>query len=132
MVTGEKRLSALLSGMEPVVSDGEFVFMTVDPEERPRLKSLPVCEFREEEGLTLIIPKREAEELGLKYEFPCRMITLTIHSSLAAVGFLAAITTALAQAEISVNAVSAFYHDHLFVPSDRLEEVLKVLRELSQ
>jgi hypothetical protein len=55
------------------------------------------------------------------------MVTLTVHSALDAVGFLAAITTRLAAAGISVNAVSAFFHDHLFVPVGRAEETVEIL-----
>jgi hypothetical protein len=51
-----------------------------------------------------------------------------VHSALTAVGFLAAITTRLAEAGISVNAVSAYYHDHLFVPWERREEAMEVLK----
>ena len=54
-----------------------------------------------------------------------------MHSSLEAVGFLARITTKLAAHGISVNAVSAFYHDHLFVPTARADEALTLLRELA-
>jgi uncharacterized protein len=60
------------------------------------------------------------------------MITLDIHSSLEAVGFLAAITTRLAAAGMGVNPVSAFYHDHLFVPAERAEEALGLLRDLAK
>ena len=59
------------------------------------------------------------------------MISLTVHSSLDAVGFLAAITTKLAQSGISVNPVSAFYHDHLFVPVNRADEAVSLLREFT-
>ena len=45
------------------------------------------------------------------------MITLDVHSSLESVGFLAAVSARLAAAGIPCNAVSAFHHDHLFVPS---------------
>jgi hypothetical protein len=55
------------------------------------------------------------------------MITLTIHSDLQAVGFLAPIMTRLAEAGISVNPVSAFYHDHLFVPWDKRNEAMEIL-----
>jgi len=59
------------------------------------------------------------------------MITLTIHSDLNAVGFLASITKKLAEKGISVNAISAFYHDHLFVPYEKRIEVIKALKELT-
>jgi hypothetical protein len=36
-----------------------------------------------------------------------------VHSSLDAVGFMAAVTTRLAKINIGVNPVSGFYHDHL-------------------
>jgi len=55
------------------------------------------------------------------------MVTLTVHSALDAVGFLAAITARLAAAGISVNTVSAFFHDHLFVPAERAEETVEIL-----
>ena len=47
--------------------------------------------------------------------FPCRKVTLGVHSSLDAVGFMAAVTTWLAKINIGVNPVSGFYHDHLYV-----------------
>jgi hypothetical protein len=43
---------------------------------------------------------------------------------------LAKITTALAKEGISVNAFSAYYHDHLFVPYDRKEDAMAALAEL--
>ena len=43
--------------------------------------------FREREGRTFVVPRAMVETLGFtQYEFPCRMITLEVHSSLAAVG----------------------------------------------
>jgi len=44
------------------------------------------------------------------------------------VGFLAAITTMLAAKDISVNAVSAYFHDHIFVPYERREDAMECLR----
>ena len=60
------------------------------------------------------------------------MITLNIHSSLEAVGFLAVITTHLAKLNVGVNPVSGFYHDHLFIPAERAQDVMTALSELSQ
>lgn len=59
------------------------------------------------------------------------MITCDIHSSLEAVGFLAVITTRLAERGMGCNPVSGFFHDHLFVPVETGEEAVGVLRELA-
>jgi hypothetical protein len=55
------------------------------------------------------------------------MITLRVYSSLNAVGFLAAVTSRLAAHGVSVQPVSAFYHDYLFVPADRALEAIQIL-----
>ena len=87
--------------------------------------------FREAEGLTIITTEASAASNGLDYVFPCRMITLDVYSSLAAVGFIAVIATKLKDLGISANPVSGYYHDHLFVPLGRENEVLERLRVLA-
>ena len=87
--------------------------------------------FQESEGTTLILLKSEAEAHGLTYEFPCRMITLNVHSSLEAVGFIAKVATELAKHEMGVNPVSGYFHDHLFVPDGREKDALKILRKIA-
>jgi hypothetical protein len=117
--------------MKPTLQPGVFVFATI-PTGQPIPAGLnPVMTIREAEGLTLILDEQEADTAGLNLTFRCRMVTLAIHSSLEAVGFLAAITPRLAQAGTSVNPVSAFHHDHLFVPVDRAEEAVALLRALA-
>ncbi len=87
--------------------------------------------FREREGDTLILLEEEARAAGLASVFRSRMITLNIHSSLDAVGFLAAITARLAAAGMGVNPVSGYFHDHLFVPADRADEAMTILEGLA-
>lgn len=130
-MAGEKDLAKLLGGMRPRLRDEIYVFVTVLPGESLPPSLQPIMIFREAEGLTAIIPEAEAQEAGMGGIFRCRMITLEIHSSLEAVGFLAVITVRLASAGIGVNPVSAFHHDHLFVPADRAEEAVAVLEELA-
>ena len=77
--------------------------------------------------MTLIITEGQANQEGLAYDSTWACITLRVHSALSAVGFLAALTSRLAQAGISVNAVSAFYHDHLFVPWESRNEAMETL-----
>jgi hypothetical protein len=130
-MSGETDLQKLLASMTPRLLAETYVFATLPPDIPVPEKLDPVMRFREREGLTLIVTEDEARTTGLAGTFRCRMITLDIHSSLEAVGFLAAITTQLAAAGMGVNPVSAFYHDHLFVPVERAEEALDLLRRLA-
>ncbi len=130
-MSGETNLKTLIRSMRPELDGGTFVFVTLKPADEVPPSITPKLAFREAEGLTLVVERDEAEQAGLTGIFPCRMITLSVHSSLEAVGFLAVVMTGLAAAGISVNAVSAFYHDHLFVPPERAAEALSVLQSLS-
>lgn len=130
-MTGERNLEALLRNMKPEMRDGIFVFCTIAEEAKIPAGIKPLLTFREAEGTTLVVREDEAESIGLAFQFPSRLITLTVHSSLDAVGLLAAITARLTATGISVNAVSAFYHDHLFVPLHRAEDALRVLQDMS-
>ncbi|MDE2481224.1 MAG: ACT domain-containing protein [bacterium] len=126
----ERDLASLLVSMKPALDPREWVFCRVERGFDAADLDPLLC-FRESEGMTLIIERDAAERHGLAYAFPCRHITLRVHSDLQSVGFLAALCGELAKHTLPVNAVSAFYHDHLFVPVDRGEEALHVLEELS-
>lgn len=127
---GETNLNKLLQSMQPVICPGEYVFCSVSDSNNYSHLS-PLCTFKESEGTTLILLRKQADAAALGYTTTFCMITLAIHSSLEAVGFLAAITQKLAEHNISVNPVSAYYHDHLFVPIDRAEEVITLLEGFS-
>ncbi|MER8917411.1 ACT domain-containing protein [Mesorhizobium sp. M0761] len=129
-MAGETDLKKLLAAMTPELLPGVHVFATLVPGAPVPETLNPVMLFREKEGTTLILPEDQAA--GLQSAFRCRMITLNVHSSLEAVGFLAAITARLAAAGMGVNPVSAFYHDHLFVPAERAEEAMELLRQLAK
>ncbi|MET2830094.1 ACT domain-containing protein [Mesorhizobium shangrilense] len=131
-MTGETDLKKLLGSMTPELLPDVYVFATLAPGVAQPAGLVPMMLFREREGITLILREEDANAAGLNVAFRCRMVTLDIHSSLEAVGFLAAITTRLATAGMGVNPVSAFYHDHLFVPADRAEEAMELLRELAE
>ena len=131
-MTGEKDIKALMRGMNPRLQLGVFVFCTFPEEQNMPAGLRPLLTFREPEGTTWIIEREDADRAGLFYQFVSRMITLYIHSSLEAVGFMAVIATCLAEAGISVNPVSAFYHDHIFVPYERADDAMRLLQTLSR
>ena len=126
-----KNLDFLLANMTPQINPGEYVFASVDERTLQELSDSPILVFREKEAVTVILRKEVADAKSLLYEGVWGLITLSVHSSLSAIGFLAVITRELAKASISVNVVSAVYHDHLFVPLDRVREATTVLRNLS-
>ena len=130
-MSGEINLNALLKTLKAKLVEGTYVFVTINAADVPE-DIYPRMRFNEAEGLTLIVLKSEAEVHNLAYEFPSRMITLDVHSSLEAVGFMAVIATELAKENMGVNPVSGFYHDHIFVPEGREEDALKVLERIAR
>ena len=125
-MSGEINLKNLLKTLTAKLVDGTYVFVTISEADEPSGLN-PRMRFVESEGVKLIMLKSEAEVHNLTYEFPSRMITLDVHSSLEAVGFMAVIATELAKENMGVNPVSGFYHDHIFVPEGREDDALKVL-----
>jgi uncharacterized protein len=132
IMSGETDLTILLESMQPIHQPGEFVFCAIaHPDSSSfNLNLNPICTFREAEALTLILQRQQADAAQLPYESVFGMITLSVHSSLQAVGFIAAIASRLAEKGISVNPVSAYYHDHLFVAIDRVDDALEILHSI--
>ncbi|QRM56059.1 ACT domain-containing protein [Sinorhizobium sp. BG8] len=132
-MNGITDLDRLLAELEPSLAGGEFVFCTVPHEDVARTSDPRVlCYFREREGLTLILPAEVAVAEELAASAPMRMITLTVHSSLEAVGLTAAVSAALTGEGVSANVVAAYHHDHIFVPAADAERALEALRRLSR
>ncbi len=130
-MSAEGDLDRLLQGMRPELQKGTFLFCTVQSE-APPAGLAPLATFREAEGLTLVVRREEAERRGLAGTFEAAWITLTVHSDLAAVGFLAAVATALAEEGIPCNAIAAYHHDHLFVPKEMADKAMAALVRLQR
>jgi hypothetical protein len=84
----------------------------------------------EAEGLTLVVSKEAADGEGLAYQGTFRCIRLEVHSSLHAVGLTAVVAKALAKHDISANMIAGYYHDHIFIPSDKADLALRVLESI--
>jgi hypothetical protein len=110
----------MLAGMAPVLDPREWFFVQVDG--APPADAFAV--IREDEGVTAIV---SGERAGMAFG----RITLMVHSALEGVGLTAAVSGALAGAGIACNIVAGYHHDHLFVPWERREEALAVLRGLA-
>jgi hypothetical protein len=129
---GISDLDILIRSMRPALDPAGYCFASLPAAEIEERGIDPLCMFREAEGTTAILPVDRARAQQWPVESVWARITLTVHSSLSAVGFLAAVTGALAREGIGVNAVSAFHHDHLFVPWEQRRRALQALRTLSR
>ena len=108
----------MISGMTPVLQPGVFVFITTDdPALVASLSPKAISTFREQEGMSLLIPVALAKESLLNTDYPMRCITLNVFSSLEGVGLTAAVSSALGDSGIACNMVAAFHHDHVFLPA---------------
>jgi uncharacterized protein len=117
--------------MRPELNQGVYVFSSVPL--GTDIGNFPViATFREKEGLTLIVEETIARREGLPILFSAAWITLTVHSDLQAVGLTAAFSSALGAEGIGCNVLAAAFHDHLFVPVDRAEKAMDVLKRLQE
>lgn len=140
-MSGEQNLTTLLASMNPTLSDETYIFghILADSENAStqtyiqdlmNRKHISMI-FWEKEGWSLIVPENEIPtQFNIQSVFRCKKITLNVHSSLDAVGFLAAITTRLKELRIGVNPVSGYFHDHLFVPVGKEDAVMEALGDM--
>ncbi len=130
-MSGEQDLSTLLKALSPLLLPELYVFCSVKDGAYGLLSETnPFAAVAEKEGLTLVITQQQANQHGLFYQGTFRCLTLSVHSSLEAVGLTAAVATKLAVQQISANVIAGFYHDHIFVPSGRADEALELLSSL--
>jgi uncharacterized protein len=127
----EADLGRLLGAIDARLEPGTYIFCVLAPGERPQDAGARLV-FQEAEGTTVVVALVEALRRGWRCAFPCEWIVLGAPSDLGAVGFLAAVLAELARAGIAVNAVSAFHHDHLFVPEGRGAEAVAILADLER
>ena len=127
---GESDLVILCATLSPVMADPVYVYCSFPDFVLP--VGLPtICTMREREGLTAIVEREDAERLHLPYTFDARLITLSVHSSLDAVGLMAVVSRKLADAGISCNVVAGYYHDHVLVPVERGGDAMAALLEIA-
>ena len=130
-MSGEHDLETLLTNMTATLSPDVYVFATLPPGSVIPDGTETLMRFHEAEGITLILTREAAIAHNIDHRFACRMISLDVHSALEAVGFIAAISAALAAKGMGVNPVAGYFHDHLFVPENRADDAMAVLAEIA-
>lgn len=123
-------LDVLLRDLKPHLHEGVYVYSSVPFD--TDLSAIPLIgTFRENEGMTIILPEPDALQVGFPILFRAAWITLSVDSAFEAIGMTAAFSTALGNAGISCNVVAGARHDHVFVPFERAEDAMTVLRSLT-
>lgn len=121
----------MIANMTPVLQPGVFVFCSMlHNDDAKAAVRLARGAFAEDEGMSLILPKSDAERLGLTYDAEMQQITLMVFSSHTGIGLTAAVASELARDKIPANIVAATQHDHIFVPSKYAERAMTLLRDL--
>ena len=104
-----------------------------NPELSPR-GTAPFMLLRDEHEVTLLLDEDDWRAMrhaarDARVEGGFRLVTLDLELDWSIVGYLARVTAILAQAGISVGALSAFSRDHLLIKQDDLGVALRVLGE---
>jgi uncharacterized protein len=129
-MTGETDLAALLRHMQPMLLPEPYGFAAVKGDVPTGL--MPFATVAEDEGLTIVAPVLALRSAGIAPGAEFARITLTVHSSLAAVGLTAAFARALAERGISANVIAGVHHDHIFVGWDDRDAAVAALLALSR
>lgn len=111
----------------------DWLKLLENPELSPRMTA-PFMIFKDKWEVTLLLDEIdfEAMRVGLrdaKIAKGFRLLSFDIELDFSVVGFLAFISEKLAEAEISIVALSAFSRDHLLVKQEDLGKALKILSE---
>jgi uncharacterized protein len=133
---GELSINKLLRTLKPTLHPTTFVFATIPYSNSQQISALPLSDlqmtFREHEGLTIITTPEIAERHNIPYFYRSKMITLDVHSSLEAVGFMKVISAKLADEGLSSNPVSGYFHDHVFVKEEEAEGAMRALEGIAR
>jgi hypothetical protein len=124
---GETDLEAMLASLDVHRRPGVFTFVAVDVP-TPGLLAAAHGMVKEGVSTTLVLPVESARRAGLPAVIEMAWLSLTVHSSLEAVGLTAAFSRILADEGISCNVLAGYHHDHLLVPVERVDDAIAALR----
>lgn len=81
--------------------------------------------------LTVIINKNKIKQEDIvKIENDWKLITFNIFLDFSLTGFISKISSALAEANISIFVISSYSTDHILIKKENLDKTLKVLKKL--
>ncbi len=123
---GETDLDLMLATLAVQRRPGVFTYIAV---EVPTTGLIAAAHAVIKEGrlTTIVLPVEAAERAGQKPTGQFAWLTLTVQSSLDAVGLTAAISARLTAVDISCNVLAGYHHDHVLVPLDRIDDAIAAL-----
>ena len=128
---GQTDLKKILESIDPYLVDESFIFMTTDQSLSSISNTLnPIASFLENEGLSLVITQATADKNAITYDSVFSCISLGVHSSLESYGLISTISRELTQNNISTNVFSGYYHDHIFVQSEKADKALEIISKI--
>jgi hypothetical protein len=127
-MAAETDLSRMLASLDVERRSGRFAFVTG---RWPTLRDAAAATVEEADGTTIVVDADLARANGAQVDAEFAWLTLTVWSSLEAVGLTAAVSRTLADAGIACNVLAGYHHDHLLVPADRADDAIAALRALS-
>lgn len=111
----------------------DWLKLLENPELSPRM-SAPFMIFRDKWEVTLLLDEVDFGTIrhavrDAKTEGNFRLLSFDVNLDFSVVGFLAQVARILAEAGISIVALSAFSRDHVLIKQQDLAKALKVLSE---
>lgn len=116
----------MLDSLDVVRRAGTFTFVAVEVV-MPELAAAAHAMVKEDRLTTLVLPVEAARRAGLDVVVEMAWLSLTVHSSLDAVGLTAAFSKFLGDEGISCNVLAGYHHDHILVPADRADDAIAAL-----
>lgn len=123
---GETDLAAMLAALGVHRRPGVFTFIAVKVP-TPGLIAAAHAVVKEGALTTIVLPVDAAERAGQQVMVEFAWLTLTVQSSLEAVGLTAAVAKRLTDVAIPCNVFAGYHHDHLLVPVDRVDDAMSAL-----
>lgn len=125
-VPGETDLDKMLASLQVERRPGVFTYVAVtDP--TPELRAAAHGMVIESGTTTLVLPVDTAELAGLPVDIELAWLSLTVQSSLEAVGLTAAFAATLGKHDIPCNVLAGYHHDHILVPVDMAQRAIDAL-----
>lgn len=125
-VPGETDLEKMLASLQVARRPGVFTYVAVRVP-TPGLLAAAHAMVVEGELTTLVLPVEAARRAGLDVEIEMAWLSLTVQSSLEAVGLTAAFAATLGDRSIPCNVLAGYHHDHILVPVGRAQDAIDAL-----